>query len=135
MQKCASVYYKSEQHYSNGALAATRHCDLVASGGCGAHREETMDTADQNQFELNEDQLAIQDMARGFASDFVAPHALRWDRDKHFPIDVIKETGPLGMGGIYVREDALMRSLFSRRLPRLAQLFQRLFPSTIWQHG
>lgn len=90
MQKCASVYYKSEQHYSNGALAATRHCDLVASGGCGAHREETMDTADQNQFELNEDQLAIQDMARGFASDFVAPHALRWDRDKHFPIDVIK---------------------------------------------
>jgi alkylation response protein AidB-like acyl-CoA dehydrogenase len=73
-----------------------------------------MDTADQNQFELNEDQLAIQDMARGFASDFVAPHALRWDRDKHFPIDVIKETGPLGMGGIYVREDvggsALKRS-------------------------
>ena len=73
-----------------------------------------MDTADQNQFELNEDQLAIQDMARGFASDFVAPHALQWDRDKHFPIDVIKETGPLGMGGIYVREDvggsALKRS-------------------------
>ena len=64
-----------------------------------------MDTADQNQFELNEDQLAIQEMARGFAADFVAPHALQWDRDKHFPIDVIKETGPLGMGGIYVRDD------------------------------
>ena len=73
-----------------------------------------MDTADQNQFELNEDQLAIQEMARGFAADFVAPHALQWDRDKHFPIDVIKETGPLGMGGIYVRDDvggsALKRS-------------------------
>ncbi|MBB4094263.1 isobutyryl-CoA dehydrogenase [Brucella pecoris] len=64
-----------------------------------------MDAADQNQFELNEDQLAIQDVARGFASDRVAPQALQWDRDKHFPIDILRETGPLGMGGIYVRED------------------------------
>ncbi|KAB2733928.1 isobutyryl-CoA dehydrogenase [Brucella intermedia] len=64
-----------------------------------------MDATDQNQFELNEDQLAIQDMARAFASDRVAPHALQWDRDKHFPVDVLQETGPLGMGGIYVRED------------------------------
>ncbi len=64
-----------------------------------------MDAADQNQFELNEDQLAIQDMARAFASDRVAPHALQWDRDKQFPVDVLQETGPLGMGGIYVRED------------------------------
>ncbi|KAB2772960.1 acyl-CoA dehydrogenase [Brucella anthropi] len=64
-----------------------------------------MDAADQNQYELNEDQLAIQDMARAFASDRVAPHALQWDRDKHFPVDILQETGPLGMGGIYVRED------------------------------
>ena len=64
-----------------------------------------MDAADQSQYELNEDQLAIQDMARAFASDRVAPHALQWDRDKHFPVDVLQETGPLGMGGIYVRED------------------------------
>ncbi|WP_139976144.1 isobutyryl-CoA dehydrogenase [Ochrobactrum sp. CGA5] len=64
-----------------------------------------MDAADQTQFELNEDQLAIQDMARAFASDRIAPRALQWDRDKHFPVDVLQETGPLGMGGIYVRED------------------------------
>ncbi len=64
-----------------------------------------MDAADQNQFELNEDQLAIQDMARAFASDRIAPYALQWDRDKHFPVDVLQETGPLGMGGIYVHED------------------------------
>lgn len=60
---------------------------------------------DAGQFELNEDQLAIQDMARAFAADRVAPDALRWDREKHFPKDIIRETGPLGMGGIYVRED------------------------------
>jgi alkylation response protein AidB-like acyl-CoA dehydrogenase len=58
------------------------------------------------QFALNEDQRAIQDMARAFAAERIAPHALRWDIDKHFPADVIRETGPLGMGGIYVREDA-----------------------------
>jgi len=57
------------------------------------------------QFELTEDQRAIQEMARSFAADRVAPNALQWDREKHFPADVIRETGPLGMGGIYVRDD------------------------------
>lgn len=58
-----------------------------------------------SQFELNEDQRAIQDMARAFAADRVAPHALDWDRQRHFPDNVIRQTGPLGFGGIYVRED------------------------------
>ena len=61
--------------------------------------------ATSGQFELNEDQRAIQEMARGFAADRVAPSALEWDRDKIFPDQTIRETGPLGMGGIYVRED------------------------------
>lgn len=61
--------------------------------------------ATSGQFELNEDQRAIQEMARGFAADRVAPHALDWDREKMFPDQTIRETGPLGMGGIYVRED------------------------------
>ena len=66
--------------------------------------DAVVDTA-SGQFELNEDQLAIQDMARAFAADRVAPNALAWDRDKHFPADVIRETGPLGMGGIYTKEE------------------------------
>ncbi len=57
------------------------------------------------QFELNEEQRAIQDMARAFAADRVAPRALEWDLQRHFPADVIRETGPLGLGGIYVRDD------------------------------
>lgn len=61
--------------------------------------------ATSGQFELNEDQRAIQEMAQGFAADRVAPNALDWDRDKVFPDQTIRETGPLGMGGIYVRED------------------------------
>ncbi len=61
--------------------------------------------ADRSQFELDEDQRAIQAMAEGFAGDRVAPNALDWDRERHFPDDVIRETGPLGFGGIYVRDD------------------------------
>ena len=56
-------------------------------------------------FQLTEDQRAIQDMASAFAADRVAPHALEWDKAKHFPADIVRETGPLGFGGIYVRED------------------------------
>ena len=66
--------------------------------------DATIDTT-ANQFELNDDQRAIQEMAEAFAADRVAPNALEWDRTKHFPADVIRETGPLGLGGIYVRDD------------------------------
>ena len=61
--------------------------------------------AANGQFELNEDQRAIQDMAEAFAADRVAPNALEWDRDKHFPEDAIRETGALGFGGLYVGDD------------------------------
>ncbi len=60
---------------------------------------------DTGQFELNEEQRAIQEMAEAFAQDRVAPQVLEWDRNHHFPSDVIRETGKLGFGGIYVRDD------------------------------
>lgn len=56
-------------------------------------------------FALTEEQRAIADMARGFADERLAPHALAWDKEKHFPLDVIRATASLGFGGIYVRED------------------------------
>lgn len=57
------------------------------------------------QFDLNEDQRAIRDMARDFAAEKIAPHALQWDEDKHLPLDVIREAAALGIGGIYIRDD------------------------------
>jgi alkylation response protein AidB-like acyl-CoA dehydrogenase len=56
-------------------------------------------------FALDADRIAIRDMARAFADDRIAPHALRWDETKHFPVEVIRETAALGMAAIYVRED------------------------------
>jgi alkylation response protein AidB-like acyl-CoA dehydrogenase len=56
-------------------------------------------------YALNEDQLAVRDMARAFADEKIAPNALKWDEERHFPVDVIREAATLGMGGIYVKED------------------------------
>ncbi|MEL7489376.1 MAG: isobutyryl-CoA dehydrogenase [Pseudomonadota bacterium] len=56
-------------------------------------------------FALSEEQLAIQEMARRFAADELAPHAAKWDEDKHFPVDVIKKSAELGLAGIYTRDD------------------------------
>ncbi len=56
-------------------------------------------------FALTEEQNAIYEMARSFADEAIAPKALEWDETSHFPEDVIKQVAPLGMAGIYVRED------------------------------
>ena len=57
------------------------------------------------QFALNEDQIAVRDMARAFAASRIAPHALEWDEKKHFPVDVMREAAGLGIGGIYIKDD------------------------------
>ena len=56
-------------------------------------------------FELSEERRAIQDMARAFAAERMAPHAGDWDREQIFPVDVLREAAALGFGGIYVGED------------------------------
>ena len=57
------------------------------------------------QFALNEDQIAVRDMARAFAAEKIAPHALEWDEKKHFPVDVMREAAGLGIGGIFIKDD------------------------------
>ena len=57
-------------------------------------------------FGLTEDHVALRDTARAFAADKLAPRALEWDERKHFPVEVIRETADLGMGGLYVREES-----------------------------
>lgn len=58
------------------------------------------------EFGLNDDQTAIRDMARAFAAEEIAPHALEWDEKKHFPVAVLRKAAELGMAGIYVSEEA-----------------------------
>ena len=57
-------------------------------------------------FSLNEDQRAIQDMARAFTADKITPEAHKWDEEKIWPRAVAKEAGDLGFGSIYVSEES-----------------------------
>jgi alkylation response protein AidB-like acyl-CoA dehydrogenase len=66
-----------------------------------AHYRAAMNAA----FALTDDQIAIRDMALAFAAENLAPHAVRWDEEKHFPVEEMREAAMLGMGGIYIRED------------------------------
>ena len=56
------------------------------------------------QFDLTEDQRAIQDMAQRFTADAITPFAAEWDEKHIFPRDTIKSAAELGFGGIYVSE-------------------------------
>jgi alkylation response protein AidB-like acyl-CoA dehydrogenase len=60
----------------------------------------------QNQFELTDDQVAIQDMARKFTADAITPFAAEWDEKSHYPVDVWKAAGELGFGAIYVSQES-----------------------------
>jgi alkylation response protein AidB-like acyl-CoA dehydrogenase len=60
---------------------------------------------DNSQFGLNEDQRAVQEMARNFADAELAPNAVAWDRDEYFPVEVIRRAAELGMGAIFVPEE------------------------------
>jgi len=54
---------------------------------------------------LTEIQQEIQDLARGFAADEIAPHAAQWDRDACFPVAVGHRMGELGFLGMLIPEE------------------------------
>src|SRR5687768_14822013 len=45
------------------------------------------------------------DAATRYARGELAPGAVDWDQRKYFPVDIIRNAGALGMGGVYVAED------------------------------
>ncbi|MGC5542988.1 acyl-CoA dehydrogenase family protein [Streptomyces griseus] len=53
---------------------------------------------------LTDDQLAVVETTLDFAQEHLAPHAVSWDQDKHFPVDVLRKAAELGLGGVYVRD-------------------------------
>ncbi|KOF51872.1 MULTISPECIES: acyl-CoA dehydrogenase family protein [unclassified Achromobacter] len=53
---------------------------------------------------LTEEQLSVQEMARRFAQERLAPESARWDREHHFPADAVEEMARLGFFGMLVPE-------------------------------
>lgn len=56
-------------------------------------------------FELTEEQLAIQEMALSFGEAEIAPHAARWEEEGTIPKELLRQVGELGFAGIYVSEE------------------------------
>ena len=55
--------------------------------------------------QLSEEQIAFYDMAKDIAIKKKAPNAEKWDEEKIFPVDTLRELAELGFGGIYVNPD------------------------------
>src|SRR5690349_2830379 len=55
--------------------------------------------------QLSDEQRAIQSLAREFAEGEIVPHAARWDREHHFPRELFRELGKLGLMGVCVAEE------------------------------
>ena len=56
-------------------------------------------------YEMDQDERVIAETAAAFAAKRLAPHALDWDADKHFPVDVLRESAELGIAAIYCAEE------------------------------
>ncbi|WP_238370611.1 acyl-CoA dehydrogenase family protein [Heliomarina baculiformis] len=57
-------------------------------------------------FALNEEQVAIFDMAHDFGQKKIAPNARKWEAEGTIPKSLWPEIGALGFGGLYVDEDS-----------------------------
>ncbi|MBR0652348.1 acyl-CoA dehydrogenase [Roseomonas terrae] len=57
-------------------------------------------------FDLAEATRELQSVALDFAREVLAPNARRWDEERHFPVDEMREAAKLGMAALYVREES-----------------------------
>ncbi len=55
-------------------------------------------------FEYNEDQLNIKEMAKNFAETELMPFASEWDQNEIFPVETLKKAAELGLAAIYVND-------------------------------
>ena len=56
-------------------------------------------------FELSPEHEQFRRSVRDFAEKEIAPHAAQWDREHHFPTDVVHQMGQLGLMGLTAPEE------------------------------
>lgn len=81
-------------------------------------------------YDLTDEQIAIQDMARQFAAKEIAPKAAEWDQKKHFPVDVIKKSAELGFCGVYMAPEVGGTGLGRREAAIIFEELAAACPST-----
>src|SRR3954453_6883025 len=58
-----------------------------------------------NAYELSREHEEFRHSVREFATAEIAPYAAQWDRDHHFPVDVVQSMGKLGLFGLTAPEE------------------------------
>ena len=56
-------------------------------------------------FELSREHEEFRRSVREFAEAEIAPYAEHWDREHHFPVDVVQKMGKLGLFGLTAPEE------------------------------
>mgnify|MGYP003683777143 FL=1 len=56
-------------------------------------------------FSSYENEEMITQMVRDFAEKEIRPNIMKWDEAQHFPVDLFKKMGELGMMGVFVPEE------------------------------
>src|SRR6187431_3188835 len=56
-------------------------------------------------YELSREHEEFRRSVREFADAEIAPYAAQWDRDHHFPVDVVQKMGKLGLFGLTAPEE------------------------------
>ncbi len=56
-------------------------------------------------FELSREHEEFRHSVREFAEAEIAPYVAQWDRDHHFPVDVVQKMGKLGLFGLTAPEE------------------------------
>jgi alkylation response protein AidB-like acyl-CoA dehydrogenase len=62
------------------------------------------DTPGGMDFSISENQQMVGQMAKDFAERYIRPHVMEWDESQHFPVELFKQLGELGMMGVMVPE-------------------------------
>ncbi len=72
----------------------------------GRHRTDRRATASVTPmtWELSDEHELLRKTVREFAEGEIAPHAATWDETHHFPVDVVRQMGELGLFGIVFPE-------------------------------
>ncbi len=56
-------------------------------------------------FQLDDEQRDIQELARKFAQNEIAPHAEDWDERHHFPRKLLESMAEMGLAGLLVPDE------------------------------
>jgi len=67
--------------------------------------EVMTETSMQISFDLSENQKMIAQMVRDFGAKEMRPKMMEWDESQHFPIDLFRKMGGLGLMGVLVPEE------------------------------